>query len=152
MRPNGVPQIHHLIEAIDVPRLNAQSPSKLGCRLALSLRTPVASRQRLRWAHHLASWTVAACTERVVSPATARQPPMCVNISGRGTPEAEGALPVQRSLWSYGHLSFRLAKLDPRAPRRPSPRQRCRFVLDQGRLWASASTDRGDAIPPSAST
>jgi hypothetical protein len=32
----------------------------LGWRLRGEPRTPVASRQRLRWAHHLASWTVAA--------------------------------------------------------------------------------------------
>ncbi len=38
------------------------------------------------------------------------------HVGGRGTPDREGALPVQRSLWSYGHLSLRSAKLDPRAP------------------------------------
>jgi len=75
---------------------------------------------------------------------------MRVNISGRGAPDGEGALPVRRSLWSYGHLLLRSAKLDPRAPRRRARSQRCIFVLDQGWLWASGTTDREDAIPPGA--
>jgi len=59
-----------------------------------------------------------------------RQLPMRVNISGRRTPDGEGALPVRRSLWSYGHLLLRSAKLDPRAPRRRSRSQQCIFTLD----------------------
>ena len=42
---------------------------------------------------------------------TARQPKRARN------PDREGALPVRRSLWSYGHLLLRSAKLDPRARR-----------------------------------
>ena len=41
----------------------------------------------------------------------------------------------------------------PRAPRRRSRSQRCIFVLDQGRLWASGTIRQlpdEDAIPPSA--
>jgi hypothetical protein len=39
---------------------------------------------------------------------------MRVNIMNRrGRPPREGALPVRRSLWSYGHLQLRSAKLDP---------------------------------------
>ena len=46
---------------------------------------------------------------------------MRVNLSGRGAPDGEGALPVRRSLWSYGHFLLRWAKLDRRAPRRDVP-------------------------------
>jgi len=58
------------------------------------------------------------------------------------------SLPVRRSLWSYGHLRSRSAKLDPRAPRRRSRSQGCILAFDQGRLWASGTADREDAIPP----
>ena|ERR1700733_3297550 len=61
---------------------------------------------------------------------------------GPSNPDREGAQPVRRSLWSYGHLLLRSAKLDPRAPRRRSRSQRCIFVLDQGRLWASETIRR----------
>jgi len=38
--------------------------------------------------------------------------------AGVAAPDREGALPARRSLWSYGHLLLRSAKLDPRAPQR----------------------------------
>src|ERR1700722_20948670 len=44
-------------------------------------------------------------------------PYMRVNISGRGAPDGEGALPVRRSLWSDVCSLVGLAKSDPRAPR-----------------------------------
>jgi hypothetical protein len=54
-----------------------------------------------------------------------------VNLSGRGTPDREGASGsrrIRRSLWSYGHLWLRSAKLDPRAlPRRSRPTVYYRF-------------------------
>jgi hypothetical protein len=46
-------------------------------------------------------------------PVAVRRLPIRVNLSGRGAPDGEGALPVRRSLWSYGHLRLRSAKLDP---------------------------------------
>jgi hypothetical protein len=54
----------------------------------------------------------------------------CGRPSGREAPDGEGAR--------------------PRAPRRRFRSQRCIFVFDQGRLWASETTDREDAIPPGA--
>jgi hypothetical protein len=65
-----------------------------------------------------------------VAPSPVRQPPTRVNRSGLGTPDREGALPVRRSLWSYGRLLLRSAKLDPRAPRRRARSQSCIFALD----------------------
>jgi hypothetical protein len=49
-----------------------------------------------------------------------------------------------------GNVHARVAKSDPRAPRRRSRSQQCIFALDYGKLWASGTTDREDAIPPSA--
>ena len=44
-------------DAVGLPVLNAQSPSqRSNGDCAFSLRTPVASSERLRWAHHLVSW------------------------------------------------------------------------------------------------
>jgi len=80
-----------------------------------------------------------------------RQLPIGANISGRGTPGGEGALPVRRSLWSDVCSLVGLAKSDPRAPRRRFRSQRYISVLDQGRLWASGTIRRlpdEDAIPP----
>jgi hypothetical protein len=70
-----------------------------------------------------------------------------------GAPDGEGALPVRRSLWSDVYSLVGLAKSDPRASRRRSRSQRCIFVLDQGRLWASGTIRQPpdeDAIAPSA--
>jgi len=50
------------------------------------------------------------------------------HVGGRGTPDREGAR--------------------PRAPRRRSRSYRRSFVLDQGRLWASGTTDREDPTSP----
>ena len=61
---------------------------------------------------------------------------MRVNLSGRGTPDREGALPVRRSCRERCDSASELAKSDPRAPRRRSRSQRCIFTLDWGRLWA----------------
>jgi hypothetical protein len=76
---------------------------------------------------------------------------MRVNLSGRGTPDREGALPVRRSCREGCDSASELAKSDPRAPRRSSRSQRCIFTLDWGRLWASGTVRRlpdEDAIPP----
>src|ERR1700734_2346828 len=62
---------------------------------------------------------------------------MRVNLSGRGTPDREGALPVRRSCREGCDSASELAKSDPRAPRRRSRSQRCIFTLDWVRLWAS---------------
>jgi hypothetical protein len=61
-----VPQIHYVIEAVAVTRLNAQSPSKLGWRLRIEPGDTRRFETMLRWAHHLASWTVAATVCRSV--------------------------------------------------------------------------------------
>jgi hypothetical protein len=60
---------------------------------------------------------------------------MRVNLRGQEAPDGEGAQPVRRSLWSYGHLLLRSAKLDPRAPRRRFRSQRCFsfLLIRQGR-------------------
>jgi hypothetical protein len=50
-------------------------------------------------------------------------------FKARTTNIREGALPVRRSLWSYGHLLLRSAKLDPRRAAKAVQADRCRMVL-----------------------
>jgi hypothetical protein len=52
--------VRHSPAAAHVRQPKKADPRSGSGDCALSLRTLVASRQRLRWAHHLASWTVAA--------------------------------------------------------------------------------------------
>jgi hypothetical protein len=64
---------------------------------ALSPRTPVASRQRLRWGHHLVSWTVAdAQAQPPEAPSRARKPLMPVHCHDSVAQPREGTLQLIR--------------------------------------------------------
>ena len=84
------------------------------------------------------------------SPVAVRRLPMGVNLSGRGTLTGRARCLSDIARSGAGNVHARVAKSDPRAPRRRSRSQQCIFALDYGKLWASGTTDREDAIPPSA--